>query len=73
MTITAFKRTLLTYLTALLDRLPSDHCLNFTDHLLLLLFLCVMIGSGRPMIGKGPIGLWGLFKGFIATMYDPIG
>jgi hypothetical protein len=73
MTITAFKRTLLTYLTALLDRLTSDHCLNFTDHPLLLLYLCVMIGSVRPMIGKGPMGLWGLSKGSIATTSRLIG
>jgi hypothetical protein len=73
MTITAFKRRLLTYLTPLLDRLASDHCLNLTDHLLLLLYLCVMIGSGRPMIGKWPIGLWGLSKGFIATTSGLIG
>ena len=63
----------MTYLTALLDRLASDHCLNFTDHLLLLLYLCVMIGDVRPMIGRGPIDLWGLSKGFIATTSGLIG
>jgi len=31
------------------------------------------IGSVRPMIGKGPIGLWGLSKGFIATISGLIG
>jgi hypothetical protein len=32
-----------------------------------------MIGSHRPMIGKGPIGLWGLSKGFIAATSGLIG
>jgi hypothetical protein len=26
-----------------------------------------------PMIGKGPIGLWGLSKGFVATTSGMIG
>jgi len=33
----------------------------------------MVISSVRPMIGKGPIGLWGLSKGFIATTSRLIG
>jgi hypothetical protein len=33
----------------------------------------MVIGSVRPMIGKGPIGLWGLSKRFIATTSGLIG
>jgi hypothetical protein len=33
----------------------------------------MVIGSVRLIIGRGAINLWGLSKGFITTMYDPIG
>jgi hypothetical protein len=73
MTITAFKRTLLTYLTALLDWLASDRCLDPADHPLLPSDSSMVIGSLCPMIGREPIGLWGLSKRFVATASGLIG
>ena len=45
------------YLGLFPDQLPSDHCLDRADHLLLRSGSCTVIGSVRPMIGKGPIDL----------------
>ena len=61
------------YLSLSTDRLSSDHRLDRTDHPLLRSGYSMVIGSVRPMIGKGPIGLWGLSKRFIATTSGLIG
>jgi hypothetical protein len=61
------------YLGPFPDHLLPDRCLDRADHPPLRSGSFTAIGSVRPMIGKGPIGLWGLSKRFIATTSGLIG
>ena len=61
------------YLGLFPDQLLPDRCLDRADHPLLQSRSSMVIGSVRPMIGKWPIGLWGLSKGFVATTSGLIG
>jgi hypothetical protein len=61
------------YLGLFPDHLLPDRSLDSADHSLLRSGSSMMIGSVRPMIGKWPIGLWGLSKGFVATTSSLIG
>jgi hypothetical protein len=61
------------YLGPFPDHLLPDRCLDRADHPPLRSGTFTAIGSVRPMIGKGPIGLWGLSKRFVATTSELIG
>jgi hypothetical protein len=56
--ITACSGSFPAYLGLFPDQLPSDHCLDRADHPLLRSGAFTVIGSVRPMIGKGPIDRW---------------
>ena len=55
--ITASQARFPAYLGLFPDQLPSDHCLDRADHPLLRSGSFTVIGSVRPMIGRGPIDL----------------